>query len=115
MPNTGSIRQGSRNLRRNCGSISLCEIWIEFPRSIRSRHGGVSAVLQHVEAVSEVAKLGNPGSHYVSAVVLLRSAFEIALTAYWLVIEDDWKEREARYLARAKKNIKGSLPRTCAI
>jgi hypothetical protein len=29
---------------------------------------------------------------------LLRSAFEIGLTAFWLTKEDDWKEREARWL-----------------
>jgi hypothetical protein len=30
--------------------------------------------------------------------LLLRSAFEVALTAYWLALDDNWKEREARWL-----------------
>jgi hypothetical protein len=58
----------------------------------------MEVVLQHVNAVSDVAMIPKPGSHLVSAWVLLRSAFEVALTAYWLTIENDWKEREARWL-----------------
>jgi hypothetical protein len=58
----------------------------------------MEVVLQHVNAASRIAMLPKPGSHLVSAWVLLRSAFEVALTAYWLALDDDWKEREARWL-----------------
>jgi hypothetical protein len=58
----------------------------------------MEVVFQHVNAVKQIAALDKPGSHYVSAWVLLRSTFEVALTAYWLVIDDDWQEREARWL-----------------
>jgi hypothetical protein len=58
----------------------------------------MEVVLQHVNAASGIAMLPKPGSHLVSAWVLLRSAFEVALTAYWLAVDDDWKEREARWL-----------------
>lgn len=58
----------------------------------------MEVVFRHVNAVTGIATLTPPGSHYVSAWVLLRSAFEVALTAYWLVKDNDWKEREARWL-----------------
>jgi hypothetical protein len=58
----------------------------------------MEVVLQHVDAASGIAMLPKPGSHLVSAWVVLRSAFEVALTAYWLTIHDDWREREARWL-----------------
>lgn len=58
----------------------------------------MEVVLQHVNGASRIAVLPKPGSHLVSTWVLLRSAFEIALTAYWLALDDDWKEREARWL-----------------
>jgi hypothetical protein len=58
----------------------------------------MEGVLQHVESVAMIARIGVPGSHYVSSKVIMSSVFEIALTIYWLIIEDDWKEREARYL-----------------
>ena len=55
-------------------------------------------VLLHVNCVSEIAAIPRAGSHLASAWVLLRSAFETGLTALWLTIDDDWKEREARWL-----------------
>ncbi len=55
-------------------------------------------VFRHVNAVSCIALLPDPGSHRLSAEVLIRSAFEIGLTAYWLTLEDDWQERESRWL-----------------
>lgn len=58
----------------------------------------MEAVFRNVNAVSGIAVMPEPGSHLFPAWVLLRSAFEISLTAYWLTKEDDWKEREARWL-----------------
>ena len=52
----------------------------------------------HVNAVSAIAAIPYPGSHLASAWVLLRAAFETGLTAMWLAADDDWKEREARWL-----------------
>jgi hypothetical protein len=59
----------------------------------------MEVVFRHVNAFSAIAAAMQPlGSHYVSAWVLLRSAFEVGVTAYWLVKDDDWREREARWL-----------------
>jgi hypothetical protein len=58
----------------------------------------MEVVVRHANAVSGIALLPTPGLHFISAWVLLRSAFEVALTAYWLTIDDDWKEREARWV-----------------
>lgn len=52
----------------------------------------------HVNSISHISTIPCTGSHLASAWVLARSAFETAVTALWLVIEDDWKEREARWL-----------------
>jgi hypothetical protein len=52
----------------------------------------------HVNAVSHIATIRYTGSHLASAWILIRSAFETGLTALWLTKEDDWKEREARWL-----------------
>ncbi len=53
---------------------------------------------RHINAVTGVALMPKPGSHLISAWSLLRSAFEVSLTAHWLAINPDWKEREARWL-----------------
>jgi hypothetical protein len=58
----------------------------------------MEVVYRHVNAVTAVAAMPQPGMHLVSAQVLLRAAFETALTAFWLTKEEDWKEREARWL-----------------
>ncbi len=58
----------------------------------------MEVVFRYVNAVSGIAMLPEPGSHLAPAWALLRSAFEIGLTAFWLTREDDWKEREARWL-----------------
>ncbi len=52
----------------------------------------------HVNSLSHIASIPYTGSHIASALVLARSAFETGLTAYWLSKDDDWKEREARWL-----------------
>src|SRR5262249_23682962 len=56
----------------------------------------MEVVFRHVSVVPVIALIPKPGSHHISARVLLRSAFEIALTAFWLALDDDWKERESR-------------------
>ena len=53
---------------------------------------------RHINAVSGIAMMPKPGSHLISAWSLLRSAFDISLTATWLADDPDWKEREARWL-----------------
>lgn len=55
----------------------------------------------HVNSVSHIAAIRYTGSHLASAWVLIRSAFETAVTSLWLTIDDDWKEREARWLGWA--------------
>lgn len=52
----------------------------------------------HVNSVSHLAAIPYTGSSLVSAWVLLRAAFEIAVVATWLVEDADWKECEARWL-----------------
>jgi hypothetical protein len=52
----------------------------------------------HVNSVSHLAAIPYAGSHLASAWVLARSAFETGATALWLAMDDDWKEREARWL-----------------
>lgn len=52
----------------------------------------------HVNTVSHIAATPTPGHALLPAWVLLRSTFEVSLTALWLAREDDWKEREARWL-----------------
>ena len=75
--------------------------WSQY-ESDRAAFKLMEAVFQNVNAVSGIAVMPKPGSHLVPAWVLLRSAFEISLTASWLVTEDDWKEREARWLGWMK-------------
>jgi Family of unknown function (DUF5677) len=52
----------------------------------------------HVNSISALAEVPTPGSHLVAAWPLVRAAYETGLTAWWLVKDDDWKEREARWL-----------------
>jgi hypothetical protein len=52
----------------------------------------------HVNSISALAVIPTPGSHVVAAWPLARAAYETGLTAWWLVKDDDWKEREARWL-----------------
>jgi hypothetical protein len=58
----------------------------------------MEVVFRHVNAVSHLAMAPSPGSHHVSAAPLLRSAFEIAATVIWLIRDESWMEREARWL-----------------
>jgi len=55
-------------------------------------------IYMHVNGISHLAAIPYTGSHLVSAWVLLRAAFETAVVATWLARDDDWKEREARWL-----------------
>src|SRR5438132_340333 len=82
------FRQGSRLVCH----VSRCE------RADLAAFKLMEVILRHVNAVSAIAGLSKPGSHLMSAWVLLRSAFEVALTACWLAKDPDWKEREARWL-----------------
>ena len=52
----------------------------------------------HVNAFSHVAAIPYTGSHLIAGWALLRAAYEAGLRALWLVKDDDWKEREARWL-----------------
>lgn len=52
----------------------------------------------HVNSIAALAEIPTPGSHFVAAWPLARAAYETGLTAWWLVKDDDWKEREARWL-----------------
>lgn len=52
----------------------------------------------HVNSISALAEIPTPGSHLVAAWPLARAAYETGLTAWWLVMDDDWMEREARWL-----------------
>lgn len=52
----------------------------------------------HVNSIAALAEIPTPGSHLVAAWPLARAAYETGLTAWWLVKDDDWKEREARWL-----------------
>ena len=58
----------------------------------------MEVVFRHVNAVTGVAAMPPAGFHAVTAWVMLRSAFEVAVTAYWLTRDNDWVEREARWL-----------------
>lgn len=55
-------------------------------------------VYLHVNAISHIAAIRYTGSHLTAAWPLLRTAFETALRTLWLVQDDDWKERESRWL-----------------
>lgn len=77
--------------RKNCPGLSEYE-------SDRSAFQLMEAVFRNVNAISTIAMIPAAGTHLFPAWVLIRSSFEIALTAYWLAKEDDWKEREARWI-----------------
>ena len=64
----------------------------------RSAYQLLEGVFRNINAITGIAMMPKPGTHLIPSWVLLRSSFEIALTAYWLTKEDDWKEREARWL-----------------
>lgn len=52
----------------------------------------------HINSISHLAAIPYTGSHLASACVLLRSAFETAVVALWLTQDEDWRERESRWL-----------------
>lgn len=66
---------------------------------------------QAVNAISHLTEIRYVGSHFIPAQCLCRSAVEVGLTAYWLVREDDWRLREARWLryVRREEKYRGGL------
>lgn len=60
-------------------------------------------IWMHVNSLTVLAMVPEAGTHAASAWLPLRAAYECALTVLWLTKEEDWKEREARWLGWVKQ------------
>lgn len=101
MPNNQSFSLAIAALDKVTAAFLAAREGLALPSRYEADRAAFSLMefaFRHVNSVSGIAMIPTPGSHMVSAWVLLRSAFEIGLTAYWLTREDDWQEREARWL-----------------
>jgi Family of unknown function (DUF5677) len=76
---------------RDCATISEYE-------ADRAAFALLQSVFVHVNALSHLAAWTSSVPHLPSAWVLARAAFETGVVALWLCKENDWKEREARFL-----------------